>query len=348
MFLIFAVLALLAPMLVLGGPEPTASAAEPRRIWTVANWLYLLDHNLSDDVVAQIAASEYDLVVIDYISSERNNTDYPLAKVVARLHNAPKPKLVLAYIDIGQAESYRTYWQPNWRVGAPDWITGDDPDGWQGNFPVAFWRESWRQIWLGEDGYLSGIIGAGFDGVYLDWVEGYSDPGVTALANKDGLDPRGEMLRWVADIARFGRDRQPGFFVVGQNAAELAADDAYLASVDAIAQEQVWFDGAADNHPPGDCPLPATEASVDTDGYRASLPRECLRQFDTYSNSTLHASTEHYLQQLAVAKARGKVVLTVDYAIKAENVERIYAASRALGYVPFVGSRALDQYLPAR
>ena len=26
------------------------------------------------------------------------------------------PKLVIAYIDIGEAEDYRTYWQPGWGV----------------------------------------------------------------------------------------------------------------------------------------------------------------------------------------------------------------------------------------
>ena len=104
-------------------------------------------------------------------------------------------------------------------------------------------------------------------------------------------------------------------------------------SIDAIAQEQVWFDGAADNTPPGDCPLPATDADVDTRAYRDGLPPLCRKQYETYENSTLHVSSEHYLRQLAVAKAAGKVVLTVDYALQPENVARVYAASRALGYV---------------
>jgi cysteinyl-tRNA synthetase len=322
--------------------------AAPPALSRVATWLYLLDTNLSDETVTRIEASDYDLVVLDYIPSEQNNSSFPIADVIARLHNAPKPKLVLAYVDIGQAENYRTYWQPGWRVGSPDWITGDDPDGWAGNHPVAFWRDTWRHIWLGDGGYLAGIVATGFNGVYLDWIEAYSDPRVGAVAQRDGLDPRGEMLRFVADIAQFGRARRPGFLIVGQNAVELAADDHYLGTVDAVAQEQVWFDGSASNDPPGDCPLPATESDVDTDAYRASLPAACRAQFDQYSTSTLHVSTEHYLQGLAVARARGAVVLTVDYAVQPENVARIYQASRALGYIPYVAPRALDRYLPPR
>jgi cysteinyl-tRNA synthetase len=202
-------------------------------------WLYLIDVNLEPDMVARIAASEYDMVVLDFISSEENNTDYPLAEVIDQLHNAPHPKLVIAYIDTGQAEEYRTYWQPGWGIGDPKWIVGADPDGWEGNFPVAYWYDEWQEIWLGEEGYLGAILDAGFDGVYLDWVEAYSDENVITFAEEDGVDPRQEMVWWVEGIADFSRARRPDFIVIAQNAAELAEDDDYLAVIDAIAQEQI-------------------------------------------------------------------------------------------------------------
>ena len=112
---------------------------ERSRLSEVAHWLYLIDVDLEPETVEQIASSAYDMVVLDYIPSERENTDYPMAEVVARLHGAPHPKLVLAYVDIGEAEDYRIYWQPGWRVGDPAWIAGDAPDGWEGNYPVAYW-----------------------------------------------------------------------------------------------------------------------------------------------------------------------------------------------------------------
>jgi cysteinyl-tRNA synthetase len=202
------------------------SRVDTPQLSAVAHWLYLLDVNLSVETVGQIATSDYDLVVLDYVPSERDNTAYPMAETIRRLQTAQTPKLVLAYIDIGQAENYRTYWQRTWRVGSPDWITGDDPDGWTGNHPVAFWRDAWRQIWLGDDGYLGGIVAAGFDGVYLDWIEAYSDPNVVAMARKEGRDARGAMLDWVEEIARFGRDRKAGFLVVGNVARVLAASRA--------------------------------------------------------------------------------------------------------------------------
>jgi len=335
-----------------GGPAATAatsppSGATPARgtLDDVSHWLYVIDVDLEPETVDQIAASNYDMVVLDFITSEENNTDYPMADVIAQLHDAPHPKLVIAYIDTGQAEEYRTYWQPGWGIGNPEWIVGADPDGWEGNFPVAYWFDEWREIWLGENGYLQAILDAGFDGIYLDWVEAYSDENVIAAAGQDGVDPRQEMVWWVEDMAGFTRAQQPGFIVIAQNAAELAEDDRHLDTIDAIAQEQVWFDGGADNDPPGDCPLPRTEAEVDTQAYRGSLSPPCRKQYDDYPDSTLHVSSEAYLYYLTMARDKGETIFTIDYALDPENIAWIYETSRALGFVPFVSNRALDRFV---
>lgn len=316
----------------------------PSRLSQVRSWLYLIDVNLQPSTIQAIERSAHDLVVIDFIPSEANNTDFPIAEVVAKLQDAAHPKLVLAYIDIGQAEDFRTYWRRGWEPGNPGWIAGVDPDGWAGNYPVAFWRDEWQAIWLNADGYLQAIVDAGFDGVYLDWVEAYSDRNVTAVARAQGIDAHAEMVRWVSRIAALGRAQKLGFIVIAQNAAELARDDSY-AAIDAIAQEQVWFDGGADNEPPGDCPLPRTGSDIESEAYYNGLSPECRRQHDRYPESTLHASSESYLQELRHAKSKGLTILTVDYAVDPENAAWVYRTSRELGFIPFVGSRALDEYV---
>lgn len=310
----------------------------------VRHWLYLIDVNLEPETVDVIVASAHDMVVLDFIPSEENNTRYPMADVVARLHDAPHPKLVIAYIDVGQAEDYRTYWQPGWEIGDPEWIVAGDPDGWEGNYPVAYWYDEYQNVWLGPGGYLQTILDAGFDGVYLDWVEAYSDEDVIALAENQDLDPIEEMIWWVGDIAGFGRARDLDFIVIGQNAAELAVHDDYVEIVDAIAQEQVWFDGGADNDPPGDCPLPRSDSDVDTAAYRNSLSKACRRQYDQYPDSTLHMSSEEYLRYLRLAQRKGLVIFTVDYALDEDNIAWVCETSRGLGFTPFVGNRALDRF----
>jgi cysteinyl-tRNA synthetase len=326
-------------------PPGPVSAGELPYLADVSHWLYILDVDLEPHTVDQIAASAHDMVVLDFIPSEENNTDYPMAEVVEQLHDAPHPTLVIAYIDIGQAEDFRTYWQEGWGVGDPEWIAGEDPDGWEGNFPVAFWYDEYREIWVGEDGILQQILDAGFDGVYLDWIEAYSDESVIAIAESEDLDPVQEIIWWVWDISDFIKGRCDECLVIAQNAAELAEYDEYLEAIDAIAQEQVWFDGGADNEPPGDCPLPRTDADVDTDAYRDSLSEVCRNYLDAEPDSPLHVSTEEYLYYLTLAQDKGMLIFTVDYALEPENVAWVYETSRELGFVPFVGNRALDRYL---
>jgi uncharacterized protein (TIGR01370 family) len=322
-----------------------ASAGTRARLSEVDQWLYVLDVDLQGPLVDQVAASSYDLVVIDFVPSQQGEADFPMADLTGELHSGAQPKLVLAYISIAEAEDYRSYWQTDWRVGDPEWIAGDDPDGWEGNFPVAYWHEDWREIWLGRDGYLSAIIEAGFDGVYLDWVEAYSEESVAALAIGDGVDPFREMVRWVTDIAGFCRASRPGFIVVAQNGAELTIEEDYLSAIDGLAQEHIWFDGGEDNEPPGDCPLPRRPADVDSDAYRSSLSAECRRAFDADPEGTLHTSSEEYLDDLIPLRGAGMVVLTVDYAMDPENVAWVCEVSRELGFVPFLSSRALDRYV---
>ncbi len=315
------------------------------RLDNVSHWFYYLGFEPDERTIQKIINSAYDMVVMEPIFTDRENIDYPIAEVVSRFHDAPHPKLVIAYIDIGQAEDWRTYWQPNWRIGAPEWIIAHDPDGWEGNFPVAYWYDEWHQIWIGEDGYLQALLQAGFDGIYLDWVEAYSDENVLTMAEKENVDPREEMIGWVGDIAAFCHAQKPNFIVIGQNAAELAEYDEYLALVDAIAQEQTWFDGAADNNPPADCPLPRTDDDIETEEYVQSLNKKCLKMYKDFPDSTLHVSSEEYIHYLTLAREKGEIIFTIDYALRLENVEWVYNTSRALGFVPFTSERALSLYL---
>jgi cysteinyl-tRNA synthetase len=331
--------------------EPASPTAEPVSavglppLGDVSHWLYLINTDLEQETVDRIASSDYDMVVFDFIPSEQDRANYPMANVVEQLHDAPHPKLVLAYIDIGEAEDYRTYWQADWEAGNPEWIAGEDPDGWEGDYPVAFWYDGWREIWLGENGTLQQILDAGFDGVYLDWVEAYSDENVISIAEDDDVDPVEEMIQWVWDISDYVKSECDACLVIAQNAAELAEEDDYLDAIDAIAQEQVWFDGGADNVPPGDCPLPSTDAEVDTEAYRESLSEPCRRYFDDDPDGTLHVSSEEFLHYLTLAQRQGVSIFTVDYALDPENIAWIYETSRSLGFVPFVGDRALDRYV---
>ncbi len=319
-------------------PMPDGTALED-----VEHWFYYLGFEPDGEILEQTAVSNYDLIVMEPIFTDKENSEFPIAQVVADFHEADHPKLVIAYIDIGQAEDWRTYWQPDWGIGNPEWIVAADPDGWEGNYPVAYWHDEWQEIWLEpQNGYLQLLLDAGFDGIYLDWVEAYSDENVMDAAEDAGVDAEEEMVEWVEMLAEYGRLQNPDFIVIGQNAPELVENDEYTAVIDGLAQEQTWFDGAADNNPPGDCPLPRLETDVDTDTYYDSLPSLCQQMYDDFPDSTLHVSSEWYLYYLMLAQEKGLPVLTIDYAVQTDNVDWVYAESRRRGFVPFVSERALD------
>ena len=94
----------------------------------VSHWFYYLGFEPDDELLDQIVDSSYDMVVMEPIFYDRENTNFPIAEVVARIQYAPHPKLVIAYIDIGQAEDWRTYWQPDWGIGNPDVVIVTESD----------------------------------------------------------------------------------------------------------------------------------------------------------------------------------------------------------------------------
>ncbi len=313
------------------------------RLAEVERWLYLLDSDLDRETVSRIAGSRHDMLVVDYLPSQQGSEDYPMAETVRRWHQAAHPKLVLAYINIGEAENYRTYWQPDWRIGNPEWIRGDDPDGWANNYPVAFWFDEWRAIWLGERGLLGRIVEAGFDGVYLDWIGAYDEESVASFALSDGADPKQEMIWWVGDIAETAQKLNPDFVIVPQNPGDLLTNADFLGAIDGVAQEHIWFDGGEDNEPAGGCRLPLRDADIGSAAYRQSLSAACRRYHDN-PDGTLHSSSERYLPNLALVRDSGKAVFTVDYALDADDIAWVTDMARRQGFIPFVGSRALDRF----
>jgi cysteinyl-tRNA synthetase len=81
--------------------------------------------------------------------------------------------MVISYMSIGEAESYRYYWDDDWRLGNPEWLVRENPN-WKGNFKVQYWNPEWKAVILGNDNsYLQLILDAEFDGVYLDIIDGF-------------------------------------------------------------------------------------------------------------------------------------------------------------------------------
>jgi cysteinyl-tRNA synthetase len=296
---------------------PAHSPQEARRLnlRQVKSWAYQIQGLEEEGAIDALADSDYELVVVEPVRSLKGAEEFDTAAMVARLH--AEGKLVLAYLDVGEAEDYRAYWGDDWvapsasEPGEPDFLITVDPDGWSGNYPVAFWDERWKNIVIRDESSLVNmVLDDGFDGVYLDWIEACQDETVAAAAARLGIDPAQEMVAFVQEIAQYGRARSDSFLVISQNATELAQEvPEYLEIIDGLGQEDLSFAGEAD-----------TDWGDPQSGDIPTLPDDqeyLLKLFDLYLGA-------------------GLPIFCIDYALRHPNVQAAYATARdadCLGYV---------------
>ncbi len=336
-------ISLLCVLCVLCGLSLTGT--DPLPLSSVRYWAYQLQNLDLSGAVNEIVNSRYDLVVIE--PTVTCNYEFAARDMVSRIKASKASdgvhrKLVIAYIDIGEAEEWRWYWDghttyeekglcKNSYVNAiqtwAPFVVACDPDGWAGNYPVAFWDKDWKDIVihgtsLGShlnlyfDSMLDEVIQDGFDGVYLDWVEAWEMTAVQNRAQNEGKNPGQEMLNFIKEIRNYGKQYNPGFIVIQQNSSELINEvgaNALKNAVDAIGQEGVWWDGIGGN-----------DDWQDPEGY--DYPSCC---------------TDYYLSRLRKYKAAGFPVFVIDYAV--QKTDEVYQKAETEGFIAYATRRSLSR-----
>ncbi len=288
--------------------------------------------------VAELAAARFHWLVLEPTRDGQAGGDYSAGEIDEVRTGGACRKIVLAYLSIGEAEDYRSYWDPAWVAAdgtpiagvAPAWLGPLNPD-WPGNYKVRYWDPDWQDLLLGTSSGpdrtpLDRILDQGFDGVYLDVVDAYeywsTDEGGAELSREEARHEMIGLIRTIADYARGTRGRGD-FLVFPQNAADIirtdddtfdASTEAYFAAISGIGQEDLFYDGLVAQ--------PAAESA-------------------------------YVLDQLREFVARDKTVLVTDYVVDratpggATNAARVadfVARCRAEGFVPYAAyeDRALD------
>jgi len=319
----------------------SGTVAEPISLDDVTYWAYQIQDISEAGAVDALVASHYDLLVLEPTRTDWSSDDrgFDTREMVARLKNSQASdgvhrKLVIAYIDIGEAEDWRWYWtwSKDWDcVGDPpadwpDYILACDPDGWSGNYPVAYWDSRWKDIVIyGENqssapygdytSVIDEVIRDGFDGMYLDWVEGYENEEVVAAAQAAGKDPAVEMITFIREMKEYTTARDPGFLIIQQNGAALSEGHPELFTViDAISQEGIWYGGDA------------TDDWDDPHGH------------DGLNDASLVNYYIGYLDQYLDA---GLPVFNCEYALI--YADTAYANASSKGYVPYVTRCSLSR-----
>jgi cysteinyl-tRNA synthetase len=150
------------------------NSVDVNTISAAKNFLYLLDpenYTNKSAYLAALADTNYDLLIIDAFYKEEILTQSELTALKVKKNGSKR--LVISYMSIGEAETYRYYWQNEWESSEPEWLEEENPD-WEGNYKVKYWMQEWQSLIYGSDSsYLDKILAAGFDGVYLDIIDAF-------------------------------------------------------------------------------------------------------------------------------------------------------------------------------
>ena len=242
--------------------------------------------------IAAMGDTKFDLVIIDYSRDGGESGRFTAEQINELKRSRGGPKLVLAYVSIGEAESYRWYWDDRWDVdsdgnpdlGAPLWLGPANPD-WPGNYKVRYWDPEWQSI---VSSYVGKVIDAGFNGVYLDIIDAYEywGPGGESALNRAAAEQEMvDFVKAIADYARVTRG-ETSFGIFPQNGEALSSHSDYLQVVSGIGKEDTWYD---DNSP---------QAS--------SYTREVIAHLDRFKDTE-------------------KLVLVIDYVTEGAMIDNFYA-----------------------
>lgn len=297
-----------------------------QRLGRVGTFMYQLDKLDDASNVAALAGSNYDMLVVEPTATVSGHSHFDMKAMVTRLHAGKPGRIVLAYLDAGQAESFRTYWQNDWKAptkaakGVPDFLLAPDPDGWSDDYPVAYWDNRWQAIIAtGAHSQVVQLMNAGFDGLYLDWIDGWDDDRCVQEARRERVDPARAMVDFLLLIRSTARKINPAAVIVQQNAYALLDTDARLRdAIDALGVEDTWYSGKAN----------AKWASR----FAGDIP----------NRETGDDSTASRLVQYQKFIALGKPVFTIDYCVNAANAARVYREAGAHHLVPLVTRVSLD------
>ncbi len=290
--------------IVLGWALSTFAApahAEREALARARTWGYQLAE-IDPEAISRVP---YDVIVIDYArdgSAETRLTRRELEKLKTKPDGSRR--IVLSYLSVGEAETYRAYWKwwwtwLGWLVG-PSWLGRENPE-WRGNYAVRYWDKGWQDIIAGPGGsYLGQIIEAGFDGVWLDKV----DSSVERIG-RERPDPKADMVQFVTRIAKRARSDKPGFLIVPQNGEELLESTAYRQLIDGIGKEDILYGEPTDKKP------------------------------------TPEAIQAKRIPPLKLLTAEGKPVLAVEYLDDPAAIRAARERLESLGFVPHFADREL-------
>lgn len=209
-------------------PDPAAV------LRAAATWVY----QLQNVDAAALDLTHSDLIVVD--AGPGDGKWGLTSREITQLKSKPdgSRRLVVAYLNIGEAEDYRYYWRKAWEKAPPPWMDSENCR-WRGDHRVKHWSPEWQRLIFGSPkSYLGRLIAAGYDGVYLDRVD------IFYHWRQTRWQAAQDMIEFVTALSTWAKATRPGFLVLPQNGEELVADARYRQAIDGIGKEDMFFGDA--------------------------------------------------------------------------------------------------------
>ena len=307
----------------------------------VRNWGYQLQGSSGKGKktkplsITELHAQPHDFIVMDSSKDGSAAGTFMRADIDVLKNRKDAQSVIVSYISIGEASDYRDHWQDNWTTykdagqrasgeptaNAPAWL-GAWNENWPNSRKVRYWDKAWQAIIFNDakTGWLDKIVAAGFDGAYLDIVDGYYHWGCEVAQSKDcrAGDPPNErdaasrMIDFIVALSKHARKSNPDFLIIPQNGAYIIdalededhpRRDAYLETINAIACEDLFFKGDK----PENNPYAPDREAVD------ALGRDFLEQ--------------------------GVAVFSVDYLSDKKKVTQFFEAATEKGFLPYAAPK---------
>ncbi|RMD76276.1 MAG: hypothetical protein D6820_12995, partial [Lentisphaerae bacterium] len=212
----------------------TLTGEAKKRDWhRVRSWVYQLC-NYKDGRLDEIAASDFDLAVIDL--SRDGKSSYFTRQEIEQVKRTGN--FVLGYFEIGAIEKYRPEWKD-----VPAELKAGAVEGWPDEQYVKYWDERW---WPVVRSRIDQALKAGFDGAYLDMITTYEEIPNSGLSSEERAR---RMVELIARISKYAKAKKPDFKIVPQNCPELYTwsywepkpNLKYIHAIDGIGLESVFF-----------------------------------------------------------------------------------------------------------
>ena len=236
-------------------------------------------------IPSEIAVAPFDVKVVEVYADDGH---FFTNEEVALMGGGDGVGLLLGYFSIGEAEVYRDYFST-----IPAAALGPENPQWAGNYEVAYWTQEWRDV---ATAYLDRMIAAGYDGIYFDVVDECFT--AWAQANAPGGDAVGEMVELVKYLADYAHAKDPDFKIWANNAEELLENSTYLATIDGMFKENLFYQDDGTLQP--------------------------------------KSETSYSLSLLNLALAAGKEVVSIEYVSGATKIADVQAKAAAAGIYSYV------------